>query len=83
MRGMIAEAKNNFRLNLRVAMQSKGISQRVLAARAETSYAYVNRVLGGIVEPSLDWCDRVADAIGISLAAMLEKPPHSKRRVSA
>lgn len=65
-------ANENFRDNLRLAMDAKGISQRRLAELSECSYPYVNRVLQGHVEPSLPQCEKLAKAVGYPLGSLIE-----------
>jgi len=64
-------ASQNFRQNLRTALQVKEWSQRDLADKAETSNPYVNRVLQGKTSPSLEQCEKFANAVGYPLAALL------------
>lgn len=67
-------ALDNFRRNLRSAMQSKGISQRAIAEKAEMAYPYVNRVLQGKNAPSVPHAEKLAKAIGFPLVALLQEP---------
>lgn len=73
------QAAQTFRERLRDAMNSAGVSQRELAERAKTSYPGINRILQGKQAPTLDLADRLADAVGMPLSALLEK---SSRRMS-
>lgn len=67
-------AQDNFRTNLRTALEARTISQQKLAERAEMSQPYVNRVLQGKTSPSLMQCERMARAVGFPLIALLENP---------
>ena len=72
-------AIENFRANLAVAMKDRKLSQRGLAGKAKMSYPYVNRILRGLVTPSIKVCDDIADAVGIPLRSFLESPREFKR----
>lgn len=76
---MNVQALKNFQVNLRLAMQLRGLSQRDIAEAAELSYPYVNRILTSKVEPTLPVCDRLADAVKLSLAELLQKPSDFSR----
>ena len=67
-------AQDNFRVNFRVAMESRSLSQRDVAERAETSVSYVNRVLQGHTTPGLDQADKLARAVSFPLIALLDSP---------
>ena len=71
---MHVQAVQNFRTNVRVAMSARGWSQERLAHEAELSRPFLNRVLQGKQEPSLEVCDRIADALHSELAALLSSP---------
>ncbi len=64
----------NFRTNLRSAMVEKAISQRGLAEGLGMSFSHVNRILQGATSPSLDICERLAEAVGFSVADLLHTP---------
>lgn len=67
------QAATTFRHSLRAAMHREGVSQRQLAEMAKTSYPGINRILQGKQTPTIDLADRLADALGIPLATLLEK----------
>ena len=67
-------AIDNFRTNLRTAMEVKEINQTKLAELLDTSCPYVNRVLNGHTTPSLDQCDKLSRAVGYPLVALLAAP---------
>lgn len=72
------QALNNFRRNLRTALDSRGLSYRTFAEKSGVTYIYVYRICNpndeGKPEPSLDVCDRLATALGYDLAQMLMPP---------
>lgn len=67
-------ALNNFRSNLRTAMEAHSLSQQQVADKAEMSQPYVNRVLQGKTEPGLEQCERLSKAVGFPLIALLASP---------
>ena len=67
-------AYRDFRVNLRAALDAKGVSQREFADKCKTSVSYINRVLCGRVQPSVDQADEMARAIGYRLADLLVSP---------
>ena len=67
-------ANENFRKNLRTAIESRGLTQKSVAERAGTQAPYVNSVLQGNVCPSLDQCEKLARAAGFPLMALLDAP---------
>lgn len=73
------QAAENFRRELRAAMQRTGVSQRQLAERANTSYPGINRILQGKQTPTIDLADRLADAVGVTLSELFGK---KSRRVA-
>lgn len=64
----------NFRKNLRTALQAREMSQTDLAEIAGLKGPYVNRVLQGHTVPSLVQCGRLAKAAGFPLIALLASP---------
>lgn len=67
-------ALKHFRDNLRSLLESRGESQRAFSERIECSYTYLNQVLQGKSEPSLTFCDRVADAFKLDFSVFLLNP---------
>lgn len=67
------QAADTFRNNLRHIMEVRGVSQRDLALRAQTSYSGINRILQGKQTPTIDLADRLADSLEIPLSVLLEK----------
>jgi len=48
-------------------MDEQGLSVTKLAEQAGTSRPYLHRVMSGRHIPSIDWCGRIADALGLEL----------------
>lgn len=65
------QALIRFRRNMQTAMDTRGVSQRELAALAGVSYPYINRILQGKVEPTIPKADAIAEALGHSLLQLL------------
>jgi len=79
---MILQATAKFRERLRNEMHLQGVSQRELAKRADTSYPGINRILQGKQDPTLELADRLADALGIELAKLLEKSSGKRKKTA-
>jgi transcriptional regulator with XRE-family HTH domain len=71
---MDVAAADNFRLNLKTAIDVGNLSQNDVAVAARVSRPYVNRVLQGKTVPSIEQCDRLAKAVGFPLIALLADP---------
>lgn len=62
-------------------------SQRELARQADISQAFVNRVLSGDASPSVNFCNKVAQALGeapekvLRLAGILPTSPASQNNI--
>lgn len=56
----------NFRDNLRQVIVERGMSKTALAANAGIHRVTLHKLLAGEFEPSLDLCERLADALGFS-----------------
>lgn len=67
-----------FRLKLSAAIA--GESQRHFAERAGISYVFLNRILKGHSNPTLETCDKIADALGFKLEELLADPPDFLRK---
>lgn len=59
-------------LDLRLA---RGWTQKELAARAGTKQANISRLENGLLNPSVDMLQRVAEALGAELTITLESAP--------
>jgi transcriptional regulator with XRE-family HTH domain len=69
-------------LELRRARRSAGLTQRVLAERMGTSQPAIARAESGLVEPSLDFVDRFAQATGqvLKFGSVIVVPPRDVAR---
>lgn len=70
---------DNFRSNLRASIDARETTQRDVAARANVSYPYLNRILRGKTQPTLPQCERIAAAIGVPLLHLLDSPKKFKK----
>lgn len=68
------KALENFRRNLRTAMDFRGMSQRALAEKVDTGHSYVNRVLMGRTAPSVVQAEEFSRALGFTLIDLLAEP---------
>lgn len=71
---MQVKAFNIFRTNLRRVMAEKGVTQEQLAERLGTKHPAISRILNGHRCPKLEACEKIADAIGVSLSDLLKNP---------
>lgn len=67
-------ATQNFVANLGDYLAKRGVSQRELAKLMGIKHPYISRVLAGHSVPTLDFVDKVADAIGVSGESLIAKP---------
>ena len=73
----IAHAQTeNFRRNLAAVCADRGSIQRI-ADRAAIHRVYLSKVLHGHAIPSIEVAARIADAAGLSLAAIFRNPKRS------
>ena len=68
------QASQNFAQNLRAVMEARNISQREMAEMCGVTYAYVNRILLQKQNPSINVCDKIADALDMDLSELLSQP---------
>jgi transcriptional regulator with XRE-family HTH domain len=80
---MRVQAVRNFRVNAKHAMQARGWSQYVLAEKTELSRPFINRVFQGKQDPSLEICDRIADALDLPLPDLLASPKNFLKNLPA
>ena len=71
---------NNFRTNVRFFMEETGVSQRSLGESAGLSYPYINRILQGTVNPSIDVCELISKSLGIALVEFLQNPKDFQKK---
>lgn len=64
---------DQFITELRKAMDASGISASELARRAGVGRPYLHRVLSGDQNPSLDWVERVAKVLGMTVTIKRQK----------
>lgn len=57
---------DNFRDNLRSAMNRKKMSQQDLARKSGVHFVTVSRILNGVMIPSVELCEKLAGAAGFS-----------------
>ena len=65
--------EDNFRENLRAALEREGLTQRELAAESGVHYVTICNILAGRVEPSLTICEALAKAAKIKLPEIFSK----------
>lgn len=63
-----------FRVNLRNALEEKGLTQKELAERSGVSHVHICRILAGKHEPTLSLCDALARGIRLPAEKLLTKP---------
>lgn len=78
---MKVQAEKNFRTNLRNVMAKLQLSQRDLAEKAGSGQTFINRVLNGKSSPSIEFADRIADAVGVSLESLITNPKNFSNNI--
>lgn len=61
--------------NVRYCRKVKGLTIEQLALAAEIGHAHLGKIERGVCNPTLLTMDRLAQALGITPAALLEFPP--------
>lgn len=56
---------NNFRENLKSAMDERGMDQQELARQSGVHYVTISRILTGKQDPTVSVCEKLAQAAGI------------------
>ena len=64
-------AKENFRMNLQSVMDRNGISQYQLSKATCISRPYINKVLLGKTNPTLPYCEKLADGVRVPLQTLV------------
>lgn len=59
-------------MQLKCIRERKGLTQRALADKANMSYTYLCNVEGGKADPSLSTLKRLAKALKVRVAALVE-----------
>lgn len=62
---MAATLYDRFVTNVLLLMESRGISQKELAARMKCSPSYVSQILSGYRIPTLETVENVAKSLGV------------------
>lgn len=63
---------------LETAMHQQGVSRSELAKMAGVGRPYLHRVLAGEQTPTLDWIERVADALQLQIDITISARPEAK-----
>jgi transcriptional regulator with XRE-family HTH domain len=58
---------------IREAREAQGLTQVELAAKAETTQGTISRIEAGTIVPRLDTLQRIAEALGTTSSALLER----------
>src|SRR5438874_10944123 len=66
-----SELVRRFAARLREVRQSRGMTQTDLARRASVTASYLSRLEGGRVAPGIDMVERIAAALGTTVADLL------------
>jgi transcriptional regulator with XRE-family HTH domain len=69
-----------FAANLRRARQSAGLSQEELAFKAELDRTYISSLERGVYSATIDVVARLAEALALEPAELLERPKRSRSR---
>lgn len=75
------QASRTFARNLRIEIESRGISQRELAKLSGVTTTYINRILVSKQNPTIEICDRIAVSLGLSLTKLLTVKKRAKKPV--
>lgn len=64
---------------IRQLRRQRGVTQGELVRRSGLQASYLSKVENGLVLPGLVNLDRIARALGVSLADLVTAPPRKKR----
>jgi transcriptional regulator with XRE-family HTH domain len=64
---------------IRQLRRQRGVTQGELVRRSGLQASYLSKVENGVVLPGLVNLDRIARALGVSLADLVTAPPRKKR----
>jgi len=74
------DLRQAFAANLRRLRHAKGISQEDLAYTADVNRTYLSKLEKGVSYPGLEIIAKLANALGIEPAELLELPTDESRR---
>jgi transcriptional regulator with XRE-family HTH domain len=74
------DLRQAFAANLRRLRHAKGISQEDLAYTADMNRTYLSKLEKGVSYPGLEIIAKLANALGIEPAELLELPTDESRR---
>jgi transcriptional regulator with XRE-family HTH domain len=66
-----SELVQRFAARLREVRQARGMTQTDLASQASVTASYLSRLEGGRVAPGIDMVERIAEALGTTVADLL------------
>jgi transcriptional regulator with XRE-family HTH domain len=73
------DLRKAFARNLRGARTSKKVSQEELAERAQLDRTYISALERCLYSASLDTIERIAKALGVEPASLLEREPRGRK----
>lgn len=74
------EIRDVLAVNLRKHRRTQGLSQEELAHRARIDRTYISALERSLYAAGIDVVDRLAHALGLEAADLLQRPPASARR---
>ena len=74
------EIRDVLALNLRLRRKELGLSQEELAHRAQIDRTYVSALERSLYAAGIDVLDRLAKALGVEAAELLQRPAAPRRR---
>jgi len=67
--------------NLVTILADRGLSQRALAEKMNCAHPHINRIINHKACPTLDFVERVAEAVNVPVPKLLEDT-HSGRKIT-